>query len=83
MEAEWVGLLAGVLTTLAYIPQLIKVLRDKHTQSISLGMYVLITCGIASWFIYGWMIDSISLLLANGITFVMAVIILIMKIKHG
>lgn len=83
MEAEWVGLLAGVLTTLAYIPQLIKVLREKHTQSISLGMYVLICGGIGLWFVYGWMIDSISLLLANGITFVMAVVILIMKIRHG
>lgn len=83
MEAEWVGLLAGILTTLAYIPQLIKVLKEKHTKSISLGMYVLISGGIGLWFVYGWMIDSISLLLANGITFVMAITILIMKIRHG
>lgn len=83
IQAEWVGYAAGIFTTLAYIPQLIKVLREKHTTSISLGMYVLIACGIALWFIYGLMLESPSLLLANGITFVMAVFILIMKIRHG
>jgi len=83
MNPEWIGMLAAFLTTAAYIPQLVKVLREKHTTSLSLGMYVLITSGIGLWFIYGVMLNSPSLMLANGITFAMALTILIMKIRHG
>lgn len=83
VNPEWVGYAAGVLTTLAYIPQVIKVLREKHTKSISLGMYVLITGGIGLWFVYGLILESPSLIIANGITFVMSIFILLMKLKHG
>jgi MtN3 and saliva related transmembrane protein len=83
MNPEWVGYLAAILTTAAYYPQMVKVLRYRETKAISLGMYSLITCGIALWFVYGLLIDSPSLVLANAITFVMASIILIMKTKCG
>lgn len=83
MNPEWIGLLAAILTTAAYVPQTIKVLREKHTKSLSLGMYLMITAGIGLWFIYGVMLGSPSLMLANGITFLMALTILIMKIRHG
>ena len=83
MNPEWIGLVAAFLTTGAYVPQALKVLREKHTQSISLGMYAMMTTGIACWFIYGVMLESPALMLANGITFVLAAIILGMKIRHG
>ena len=83
MNPETVGYIAAFLTTAAYVPQLSKVLKHKHTKSISLGMYVLITSGLAAWFVYGVMIDSPSIIIANAITFFMALIILIMKIRHG
>lgn len=82
-DPEIIGYLAAFFTTIAYIPQMIKVFRHKHTKSISTGMYVLISTGIGLWCIYGIMIDSPSLVLANGITFVLAVAILVMKLKHG
>ena len=83
MNPEIIGFLAAILTTAAYFPQMVKVLRHKHTQSLSLGMYSMITTGIAFWFVYGIMIDSPSVIWANGITFVMAAIILFMKLRHG
>jgi MtN3 and saliva related transmembrane protein len=83
MNPEIIGMIAAFLTTAAYIPQTLKVLREKHTKSISLGMYSMMTCGIAAWLIYGLMLESPSLILANGITFVMALTILVMKIRHG
>ncbi len=83
MNPEWIGLLAAILTTAAYVPQTIKVLKERHTQSLSLGMYAMITTGIGLWFIYGVMLESPSLMLANGITFLMAFTILIMKIRCG
>jgi MtN3 and saliva related transmembrane protein len=83
MNPEWIGSLAAVLTTVSYIPQVVKVVRYRHTQSISLGMYSILTVGIGAWFVYGIMLSSPSLILANGITFVLAAFILMMKIKHG
>jgi MtN3 and saliva related transmembrane protein len=83
IDPEIFGGIAAALTTLAYIPQTIKVVRDKDTKSISLGMYSMMTAGIACWLIYGILLESPSLMIANGATLVMAIIILIMKIKHG
>lgn len=83
MNPEWIGSIAAFLTTAAYVPQALKVLREKHTKSISLGMYSMMTAGIACWFFYGVMLQSPSLMLANGTTFILAATILLMKIRHG
>lgn len=83
MNPEIIGGIAAILTTAAYIPQSIKIFREKDTQSLSLGMYIMITAGIAMWLIYGIMIESISVTIANGVTLVLVCGILIMKIKHG
>ncbi len=83
MNPEWVGSIAAILTTAAYVPQTVRILRYKHTQSISLWMYVLITGGIGCWFIYGVMMESPSMMVANGLSFIMSVIILTMKLRYG
>jgi len=83
MNPEWIGSAAAVFTTAAYIPQAAKAFREKHTTSLSLVMYLLITTGIGLWFVYGVMLGSPSLMLANGISFLLTLGILLMKIKHG
>ena len=83
MNPEIIGYIAAILTTAAYIPQTIKVFREKNTKSLSLGMYLMINSGIAMWLIYGIMLDSPSLILANAVTLVLAFGILLMKIRHG
>jgi MtN3 and saliva related transmembrane protein len=83
MDPELVGYVAAVLTTAAYIPQAVKVVRSRHTSSISLGMYCLINVGIMLWFIYGVLIGSWPVILANGTTFIFAATILMMKLRHG
>lgn len=83
MNPEWIGYIAAFLTTAAYVPQFRKAFIEKRTQNLSLGMYLMITTGIALWFVYGVMLESPSLMLANGITFVLALGILVMKLKHG
>ena len=83
MNPEIIGMAAAVLTTAAYIPQTLKIIREKHTKSISLGMYSMLTLGIFLWMVYGMMLGSPSLILANGISCAMACFILVMKMKHG
>jgi MtN3 and saliva related transmembrane protein len=83
IDPEWLGIPAALLTTAAYIPQAVKVLREKHTQSISLAMYSIMTCGGLMWLAYGLMLGSYPLILANGFTSILTCIILVMKLKHG
>jgi MtN3 and saliva related transmembrane protein len=83
MNPEIIGGIAAILTTAAYIPQSIKVFREKNTKSLSLGMYILITTGLAVWTLYGIMIDSPSVIIANAVTFLLAASILFMKLRHG
>jgi len=83
MNPEWVGGTAALLTTGAYIPQVAKVLRTRDTASLSLGMYTLITTGLFIWMLYGLMIGSMSLIIANGIAFVLAGLVLFMKLRYG
>ncbi|MFH2048791.1 MAG: SemiSWEET transporter [bacterium] len=75
------GLAAGLLTTVAFIPQLVKVIKSRSTKDISLLMYVVISTGILLWLIYGLCIGSVPVIAANAVTLLIAVAILILKIR--
>ncbi len=81
MEA-WIGSIAAVLTTVSFVPQALKVLRERQTAGISLGMYVLFTLGVALWLAYGLLIHSLPVCAANGVTLVLSSLILAAKIRH-
>lgn len=83
MSMEWAGYLAAAMTTLAFVPQAVKTIRTRDTRSISLGMYVVFTAGIAMWLIYGIALNSMPMILANIITFLLSATILGLKLKHG
>lgn len=78
-----IGLIAGICTTFAFVPQVIKTIKIKETKDISLLMYIIITTGILLWVIYGILIKDFPVILANSISFILATIILILKIKNG
>lgn len=77
-----IGLAAGALTTTAFIPQVIRTWKTRSTRDISLGMFIAFCAGIALWTAYGFLIDSIPVIITNSITFVLASIILVLKIRH-
>ncbi|MFV0394356.1 MAG: SemiSWEET transporter [Coprobacillaceae bacterium] len=77
-----VGIIAACLTTLASVPQVIKVVKSKDTKAISLGMYTMQVMGVLLWLVHGLMINDIALIGANTITFVLTLIILVYKIKY-
>lgn len=76
------GTIAGTLTTLAFLPQVIKVIKTKDTQSLSLGMYLMQVVGVALWFIHGVSIHDNALMIANGITFCLSLVILGYKLRY-
>ena len=83
MLQDWIGAAAATLTTTAFIPQALQVLRTRHTKDISLGMYVIFTSGVALWAIYGWMIHSWQVIAANVLTLLLAGSVLVMKLRFG
>jgi MtN3 and saliva related transmembrane protein len=78
-----IGLAAATLTTLSFLPQMYHSLRTRDTHSISLGMYALFTLGIAMWLIYGVLIHDWPVMLANGVTLVLALVVLVLKLRYG
>ena len=79
---EAIGSIGAILTTTAFLPQTVKVIRTRDTQSISLAMYVLFTTGVFFWLAYGFMIESVPVVCANLITLVFSSIILSLKLKE-
>ncbi|HWL29070.1 MAG TPA: SemiSWEET transporter [Burkholderiaceae bacterium] len=79
----FIGCFAAVLTTVAFVPQVVKTWRTRATADISLSMFAMFTAGVAAWLAYGVMIGSAPIVLANGITLMLAGIILVLKVRHG
>lgn len=80
---EWIGGIAATLTTCSFIPQVWRVLQTRHTQDISLTMYALFTTGVALWLAYGILLGAWPIIIANGITLLLAGVVLLLKIRFG
>jgi len=71
------------LTTIAFVPQVVKTWRTRSTHDISLGMFAILVAGMTAWLIYGALIGDLPLVLANAVTLGLAGTILIFKIRNG
>ena len=76
------GLIGAILTTVSFLPQLIKVFKTRSTKDISAGMFALFVTDFLVWLIYGILIKDIPLIIANSFALVEATIILIFKIIY-
>jgi MtN3 and saliva related transmembrane protein len=76
-----IGYIAAICTTIAYIPQVVKIHKTRKTTDISTGMFVLISTGVLLWLVYGIILMSIPMILANMVTFILSLYIFIMKVK--
>ncbi len=74
-----IGLSAGTLTTLAFLPQVIKTWRSRSATDISAGMLSLFSIGLVLWLVYGIAIDALPIILANSVTLLLNIAILLMK----
>jgi MtN3 and saliva related transmembrane protein len=78
---EILGLVAATCTTSAFIPQVYKAWMNKSTKDISLIMYLVFLTGTILWFIYGVYYSSLAIMLANGITAFLALVMIFLKVK--
>jgi MtN3 and saliva related transmembrane protein len=82
-STELVGYCAAFLTTCSFVPQAWLTFRSRDVSGVSLGMYGVFTVGVALWLMYGLLMDALPIVLANGITLVLALAILVMKVRYG
>ena len=76
------GIMAGTLTTISFIPQVIKLYRTKDAKGLSIATFCLFSCGVFLWLVYGILIHEWPVILANGITLVLIFMIIIMRIRY-
>ena len=76
------GLLGGALTTSSFLPQVIKSWKTKSTGDVSMWMFLLLTIGISIWMVYGFMIGSLPVVVANAGSLILSVIMIIFKLIY-
>jgi MtN3 and saliva related transmembrane protein len=81
-HSELIGYCAAFLTTFSFVPQAHHSWKTRDLSGISLPMYSLFSLGVAAWLVYGLMIDSWPVIIANSITLLLASSVLWLKIKH-
>ncbi|OGI52050.1 MAG: hypothetical protein A3B81_04085 [Candidatus Muproteobacteria bacterium RIFCSPHIGHO2_02_FULL_65_16] len=80
--ATLLGFAAGALTTVAFVPQVVKTWRTRSTHDISLGMFVLFNTGQVLWLVYGFFISAWPIVVANTVTLALALTILYFKLRY-
>lgn len=79
---EIIGMVAAILTTVSFVPQVWHSFQTRDVSGISLPMYSIFTVGIALWLGYGVLLGAWPLIVANGITLSLASTILWMKLRY-
>jgi MtN3 and saliva related transmembrane protein len=81
VSSSSVGMLAAFLTTAAFVPQVVRVMRTRDTHAISLWMYLMFSAGVALWCVYGLLLDLWPVVLANGVTLALALVVIAFKLR--
>lgn len=82
-SSELIGYVAATLTTISFAPQAWLTFRTKDASGVSLGMYSVFTVGVSLWLLYGLSLGALPIVIANGITLLLAFAILAMKLSYG
>jgi len=82
-QIQLIGFIAGALVLVSFVPQVMKSWKTKKTGDLSLVMYVCMIAGLCLWLIYGILLRDMPIITANGLALLLALSILILKIRHG
>ena len=76
------GVAAGTLTTIAFVPQVLRIVRTRSAADISWGMFSVFAMGTTLWVIWGIMLGAVPVILANAVTLILAAVIMILKWRY-
>lgn len=80
---QWFGIAAGIFTAISMLPQLIKILKEKKAENVSLLMLLVLLGGLALWVVYGFMRDDLPLIVTNSFSFLLNTVVLICRIRFS
>lgn len=78
-----IGLTAGILTATSLLPQLIKTLKEKKAEEVSIGMLIVLQLGVALWIVYGFKRDDLPIILTNCFSLALNIAMTLARIKYG
>jgi MtN3 and saliva related transmembrane protein len=76
------GLAAACCTTFAFVPQVVRIWRTRSANDISLLMFVVLSTGLLLWLVYGLLVHDLPIVLANAVTLLLALTILVLKLRR-
>lgn len=77
-----VGMIAGTLTTIAFLPQVIKIYKTKMVKDLSIVTFCMYFLGVFLWVVYGFILKELPIIIANTASLVLIITIIVMKIKY-
>jgi len=83
MSTDLIGMVAGTLSTVAFVPQVWRIWKTRSARDLSLPMYLIFTAGVALWLAYGLMLGAAPIIVCNGLTLLLAGTVLAMKLRFG
>lgn len=81
--SDILGYLAAFLTSVSFVPQVWRTFRTRDVSGISLRMYSVFTLGVAVWLAYGIVLGEVPMMIANGLTLVLACAVLVMRLRYA
>jgi MtN3 and saliva related transmembrane protein len=78
---DLIGAIAGTLTTISFVPQVMRVFQTRQTRDISMTMMLLFSLGVAMWVAFGYLVDSMPVVYTNAMTLVLALTIVAAKVR--
>lgn len=82
LHIEIIGLIAATFTTIAFVPQFLKIWKKRDARGVSVSMYVIMFIGICIWFCYGVLIESIAVITANVVSGILQMFIIVFALIH-
>lgn len=82
MNPTIVGCVAGLLCTISFLPQVIKIYTSKRTEDISLATFAILSTGVLLWLVYGIMVEDLPIIVTNAVVLVLSLAIVVMKVRY-
>ena len=79
---DLIGFFAATLTTVAYLPQLVRIIKTRSAKDVSLVMYLVMLTGVVMWLVYGINLGSLPIIMANAVTTLFVLTIIVCKLRY-
>jgi MtN3 and saliva related transmembrane protein len=78
---DLIGSVAAFLTTIAFVPQVVKIWKSRSAAGVSLRMYIVFTLGVVLWLAYGLLLGAMPIIIANCVTLALSLTVVVMKLR--